>query len=148
MKGVASMASLHPWSHEIDNDDEQDITLQYPAIRNLSRTGTLEQDFMADTLEKPGTMRSETNSMKTPQDPNIYEDNSADAVPHRALQVELPVVQDAQGTTKPLPAVQDMQEVTRPLPAVSLTGKVPETPSPGQEPVSVQAPSRPSSLKR
>src|SRR5450755_414547 len=148
MKGVASMASLNPWSHEIDNDDEQDITLQYPAIRNLSRTGTLEQDFMADTLEKPGTMRSETNSMKTPQDPNIYEDNSVDAGPHMAQQVELPVVQDGQGATKPLPVIRDVQEVTKPLPTVSLIGKVSETPRPGQEFVPVQAPSRPSSLKR
>ncbi|HEV2661106.1 MAG TPA: glycoside hydrolase family 3 N-terminal domain-containing protein, partial [Ktedonobacteraceae bacterium] len=168
------MASLNPWSHEIDNDDEQDITLQYPAIRNLSRTGTLEQNFMADTLEKPGTMRSETDSMKTPQDSNIYEDNSVDAGPHMAQQVELPVVQDGQGATKPLPVIRDVQEVTkplpvvqdaqeatrplpafqdaqeatRPLPTVSLIGKVSETPRPGQELVPVQAPYRPKPLKR
>ncbi len=144
------MASLNPWSHErhSGNDDEQDITLKYPAIRNLSRAGTLEQDFIADTLEKTSTIRSETDSMKTPQNPNIYEDNFADAGPHKAHQVEPPIVQDAQGATKPLPVVQDVQEVTKPLPTVSLTGKVPETPRPGKEPVSVQALSRPTSLKR
>jgi beta-N-acetylhexosaminidase len=127
------MASLNPWSHESANDDEQDITSKYPAIRNLSRAGTLEQDFIADTLEETSTMRSETNSMKTPQDPNIYEDNSADAGHHRTHQVEIPVVQDAQAVTKPL---------------VSLTGKVPETPLSIQEFAPVQAPSRPPSLKR
>nr|MDQ2887447.1 hypothetical protein [Chloroflexota bacterium] len=155
------MPSLHPWSHEIDNDDEQDMTLKYPAIRNSSRAGTLEQDSIADTLEQSSTMRSETDSMKTPQDPNIYEDNSVDAGPHRAQQVERPVVQDGQGATRPLPLVRDMQEVTRPLPlvqdeqevtkplpAVSLNGKASETLRPGQELVSAQAPSRPPTLKR
>ncbi len=179
------MASPNPWSHEIGNDDGQDITLKHPAIRNLSRAGTLEPDFIA--LEKTSTIRSETDSMKTPQDPNIYEDNFADTGSHRIYQVELSVIQDApevtkplsivqdtQGATKPLPSVQDAPEITRPLPSVqdvqevtkplpvvqdapevtnplptiSLTGKVPETPHPGQEPVSVQAPSRPKPLKR
>jgi beta-N-acetylhexosaminidase len=112
------MPAPDSWSHENQsgNDDEQDSTLRYPAIRNLSRTGTLEQDSLADPFTQPDTKRSTIASMKTPQDPNIHEDNSVDANAHGA--VELAAVQEVPQATRPLPTLQDVSEVTKPLPAV------------------------------